>query len=251
MKEVNSISPIDRRPLYIKAINIITEMVETGELPVGSQLPPEGDLAEMLGISRSTLREALGHLESFGVITRQQGRGTFVTASQGPDLLGGIERLETFRELASRAKKNHKVIHRCVEMVKPPKRVQTDLDVDPDTNVFRVEVVESVDDIPCQFLEDYVIANEDKEEELLNYGDSMLTYLIEEQDPPLAYARTKIFSIEASEEIAERLNIKVGKPVIHLVEKLHDSVGKLIGITYLYQVTDHFYFSVTRRVPPR
>ena len=251
MKEVNSISPIDRRPLYIKAINIITEMVESGEMPVGSQLPPEGELAEMLGISRSTLREALGHLESFGVVTRQQGRGTFVTASQGPDFLGGIERLETFRELADRAKKDHQVIHRCVEMVAPPERVQEDLNVDANTNVFRVEIVESVDGITCQFLEDYVIASDDKEEELLNYGDSMLTYLIEEQDPPLAYARSKIYSIPASPDIAERLNIKSGQPVLHLVEKLYDAVGKLIGITYLYQVTDHFYFSVTRRVPPR
>jgi DNA-binding GntR family transcriptional regulator len=251
MKDVNSISPIDRRPLYIKAINVITEMVESGEMPVGSQLPPEGDLADMLGISRSTLREALGHLESFGVVTRQQGRGTFVTASQGPDLLGGIERLETFRELVNRAKKDHKVVHRCVEMVQAPERVQADLDIDPNTNIFRVEIVESVDDIPCQYLEDYVIASEDKEEELLNYGDSMLTYLTEEQDPPLAYARSKIFSIGASPEIADRLNIEVGQPVLHLVEKLYDSVGKLIGITYLYQVTDLFYFSVTRRIPPR
>ena len=251
MKDVNSISPVDRRPLYIKAINVITEKVESGEMPVGSQLPPEGELAEMLGISRSTLREALGHLESFGVVTRQQGRGTFVTASQGPDFLGGIERLETFRELANRANKDHKVIHRCVEMVQPPERVQVDLDIDPNTNVFRVEIVESVDDIPCQFLEDYVIASEDKEEELLNYGDSMLTYLAEEQDPPLSYARSKIFSIGASPEIADRLNIEIGQPVLHLVEKLYDSVGKLIGITYLYQVTEHFYFSVIRRIPPR
>lgn len=251
MKDVDSISPIDRRPLYIRAINVITEKVESGELPVGSQLPPEGELAEMLGISRSTLREALGHLESFGVVTRQQGRGTFVTASQGPEFLGGIERLETFRELANRAKKDHQVVHRCVEMVLPPDHVRTDLNIDPNIYVFRVEVVESVDGIICQFLEDYVLASEDKEEELLNYGESMLTYLVEEQDPPLSYARTKIFSIGASPEIAERLNIDVGQPVLQLVEKLFDAVGKLIGITYLYQVTDEFYFSVTRRVPPR
>ena len=251
MKDVNSISPNDRRPLYVKAINAISEKIESGEMPIGSQLPPEGELAEMLGISRSTLREALGHLESFGVVTRQQGRGTFVTASQGPEFLGGIERLETFRDLAHRSKKDHKVIHRCVEMVQPPEQVQNDLQIGPEKKVFRVEVVESVDDIPCQFLEDYVIASEDKKDDLLNYEDSMLTYLIEEQDPPLSYARTKIFSIGASPELAERLNIEVGQPVLHLVEKLYDSVGTLIGITYLYQVTDHFYFSVTRRVPPR
>ena len=251
MKAVNSISPEDRRPLYVRAINAINEMVEAGELPVGSQLPPEGDLAEMLGISRSTLREALGHLETYGVVTRQQGRGTFVTASQGPDLLGGIERLETFRDLANKARKKHGVIDRCVEVVTASKQLQNDLNVDPDTSLIRVEIIESIDGTPCMFLEDYVIADKEMENELLTYQDSIMTYLIEQKEPPLAYARTKIFAISASSEIAQRLNVKKGQPVLHLLEKMYDAIGDLVGITYMYLLTDQFYFSVTRRVPPR
>lgn len=251
MKGVTAISPKDRRPLYVKAINIITDMVETGELPVGSQLPPEGELAEMLGISRSTLREALGHLETYGMVTRQQGKGTFVTASHGPDLLGGIERLETFRDLAIRAKMNPGVVERKVESVTASEKLQKELKVDPGTKLIRIEIVESVNKSPCMYLEDYIITNEALEEELINYKGSILTYLIECKDPPLSYARTKIFSISANAEIAQKLSIDKGHPVLHLVEKMYDAVGELIAITFMYLVTDQFYFSVTRRVPPR
>jgi len=251
MKDVNSISPVDRRPLYIKAIDVITEKVESGEMPVGSQLPPEGELAEMLGISRSTLREALGHLESFGVVTRQQGRGTFVTASQGPDMLGGIERLETFRELAERSNKKHGVICREVESIIPTEELQQELNIGPDSKLIRVEIVESIDDLPCMYLEDYVIADERMEEEMLSFPGSILTYLIEHNDPPLAYARTKIFSVSASALVADKLSIKENQPVLHLVESMYNAVGDLIALTKMYLITDHFYFSVTRRVPPR
>ena len=60
----NALSLRDRRPLYMQAIDAITEMIESGDLKTGSQLPPEEDFAVQLGISRSTLREALGHLET-------------------------------------------------------------------------------------------------------------------------------------------------------------------------------------------
>ncbi len=251
MEPVKTISPEDRRPLYVKAITAITEMVETGQIPVGSRLPSEAELAEMLGISRSTLREALSHLETYGMVTRQQGRGTFVTVSQGPGVLGGIERLETFRDLADRSKKEHGVIYRKVESITPTEELQRDLKVGPETKLVRVEIVESIEGKPCMYLEDYVIADDKMETELLSYQGSVLTYLIEINDPPLAYARTKIFSICADDLVAGKLSIQRDRPVLHLVEKMYNTVGDLIALTKTYLLTDQFYFSVTRRVPPR
>ncbi|MCW3009587.1 MAG: transcriptional regulator, GntR family with sensor domain protein, partial [Solirubrobacterales bacterium] len=47
-------------------------------LDVGSRLPPERDLAGELGVSRSTVRQALGALAGRGLVERGVGRGTFV-----------------------------------------------------------------------------------------------------------------------------------------------------------------------------
>lgn len=62
----------------------IMGMVERGELKPGERLGAERDLAERLGVSRSTLRQALASLESSGVIRRVPGRGggTFVASGK-------------------------------------------------------------------------------------------------------------------------------------------------------------------------
>lgn len=60
----------------------ITEMIEAeGRFAVGDKLPNENDLAQELGVSRSTLREAVKILTTSGILEIKRGKGTFVTAN--------------------------------------------------------------------------------------------------------------------------------------------------------------------------
>ncbi|THA24517.1 FadR family transcriptional regulator [Streptomyces sp. RKND-216] len=60
-------------------------MVAQGRLTVGEKLPPERALAETLGVSRTTLRDALRELEIKGLVSRRPGRGTVVTVPTDAD----------------------------------------------------------------------------------------------------------------------------------------------------------------------
>jgi GntR family transcriptional regulator len=74
-----------------------------GRYRQGDRLPPEQEVATMLGISRGTLRSALRRLEERGEIVRRQGSGTFVGRSAVPAALGErLERLEPYSSLAER-----------------------------------------------------------------------------------------------------------------------------------------------------
>jgi GntR family transcriptional regulator of arabinose operon len=53
--------------------------VTSGRLKNGDALPTEHQLAEMLNVSRSTIRQTLGELEKEGIVRRVRGKGTFVT----------------------------------------------------------------------------------------------------------------------------------------------------------------------------
>ena len=64
--------------LYHRLQRNIREMIEAGQLQVGDALPSERDLAESLGISRVTVRKAIGGLVAGGLLTQQRGAGTFV-----------------------------------------------------------------------------------------------------------------------------------------------------------------------------
>jgi GntR family transcriptional repressor for pyruvate dehydrogenase complex len=61
----------------------IEGLIRSGELRVGSRLPPEPKLASMLGVSRSSLREALKGLMFLGLIRARPGYGTYIQSSLG------------------------------------------------------------------------------------------------------------------------------------------------------------------------
>ncbi|NUR86923.1 MAG: FadR family transcriptional regulator [Nonomuraea sp.] len=68
------------------AIDKIKQMILSGELTPGSRLPKEADLAERLGLSRNSLREAVRALALINVLDVRQGDGTYVTSLE-PHLL--------------------------------------------------------------------------------------------------------------------------------------------------------------------
>src|SRR5690242_9550233 len=74
-------SPISRpshTTLTDQTVLAIQEAIKQGKFPPGSQLPPEMELLQMMGISRTTLREALRILEEQRFIRKRRGLGTFV-----------------------------------------------------------------------------------------------------------------------------------------------------------------------------
>ncbi|MFG3052703.1 FadR/GntR family transcriptional regulator [Kitasatospora sp. NPDC048239] len=73
-------------PVTDEAIDKIKAMIVSGELRPGSRLPKEADLAERLGLSRNSLREAVKALSLIRVLDVRQGDGTYVTSLE-PDLL--------------------------------------------------------------------------------------------------------------------------------------------------------------------
>jgi GntR family transcriptional repressor for pyruvate dehydrogenase complex len=58
----------------------LREMIHSGELAAGDKLPPERDLAKILGVSRPTLRAGIRSLSAVGILQSKQGAGTFVAA---------------------------------------------------------------------------------------------------------------------------------------------------------------------------
>ncbi|GAA3295782.1 FadR family transcriptional regulator [Dactylosporangium vinaceum] len=69
-----------------EAIDKIKGMITSGELGPGDRLPKESDLAERLGLSRNSLREAVKALSMIRVLDVRRGDGTYVTSLE-PDLL--------------------------------------------------------------------------------------------------------------------------------------------------------------------
>jgi GntR family transcriptional regulator len=66
------------RPLYLQVRDVLVQRIVVGHWKPGATLPNETQLAQQLGISIGTVRKALDLMEVERIVTRRQGRGTFV-----------------------------------------------------------------------------------------------------------------------------------------------------------------------------
>ncbi len=73
-------------PRYIEVADDIRSEIRSGQTPVGSFLPSEPVLAERMGVSRTTIRAALSHLQRLGIVTRRRGAGTRIEAEEAAPL---------------------------------------------------------------------------------------------------------------------------------------------------------------------
>jgi DNA-binding GntR family transcriptional regulator len=97
------VRPAGRPSLVDGAERALRNWLAPGRYRPGDRLPPEHEVASMLGVSRGTLRSALQRLEESGEIVRRQGSGTFVGRMAVPTAFGErLERLEPYSSVAQR-----------------------------------------------------------------------------------------------------------------------------------------------------
>lgn len=110
------IQAVEPRRLYRQVADQLRQLINAGEFPVGTRLPTERELAEQLGISRPTVREALIALEVEGHIRIRVGSGIFVNAASEappptPDFNEGPLELLRAREFIEGAIASEAAVH--------------------------------------------------------------------------------------------------------------------------------------------
>jgi GntR family transcriptional regulator, transcriptional repressor for pyruvate dehydrogenase complex len=83
MNQSSPIQPPDRQRVDEQIAASIADAILDGAFPPGSTLPPERDLAEQLGVNRTSLRQGLARLQQMGLVEARQGSGTVVRDPEG------------------------------------------------------------------------------------------------------------------------------------------------------------------------
>jgi GntR family transcriptional regulator, transcriptional repressor for pyruvate dehydrogenase complex len=74
----DDLEPVRRTKVYSEVASQIHRLIADGRLKPGDRLPPERELAEMFGVSRSSVRDAIRVLEMRGLVEPKHGEGTLV-----------------------------------------------------------------------------------------------------------------------------------------------------------------------------
>jgi DNA-binding transcriptional regulator YhcF (GntR family) len=116
--------PLDRDsgvPLGVQLAERLTTAVRSGELNPGDQLPSVRQMASLAGVNVNTVRTVYGRLEQQGLLSSEQGRGTFVQGDQADRASDREYRRELLRQIGELERQAaYYTRHRIVGAPEPP-----------------------------------------------------------------------------------------------------------------------------------
>lgn len=240
----------DSRPLYLQAEEALNRMIHDGTYGPGDRLPPEPELAEQLGISRATLREALRSFEDRGLITRRRGKGTFVNTPK-PVIESGLERLESLDSLARRMGLVCTTENLEIEEQTASEDVAAKLDISPGSPIIAVGRTKATNAIPVAYMYDVLPADVTDVERLrAEFGGSVVDFLLEKEQLPLSFARTSIVAMRAGHAVGAKLRVKPSTVVLLLEEVTYTQDNQVVDYSRNYFLPSFFEFHLIRRIVP-
>ena len=133
-------------PLYSQIVNTVKRNLSAGTLSAGELLPSEAELCRAYNVSRSTVRQAIGILESEGLVVRKQGKGTFVAA---PKVRRRTENVYSFTGDIRAMGMTPSSTLIDFDVIQPTPDIVKVLELrDPDARVYRFTRIRNVNDEP-------------------------------------------------------------------------------------------------------
>ena len=233
------------KPVLVKSK--LRALIDQGVYPPGSQLPAETKLADMLGVSRTTLREVLHLLEEDGVLLRRQGIGTYVRKTHS-FVLSPLEASAPPSVIIRSAGANPGT--RSIEIAEEQADVTaaSRLSIEPGSVIVKMKKVRTADSVPVLYsidmFEKSILGDEDVP---LNIGESVANFIEEMCDKRAVHSECKVVPVVADNTLSKKLQVELHSPIF-LIDTIEYDEGEHPLIYCLdYWVSDFVDFRITRR----
>jgi GntR family transcriptional regulator len=230
-------------PYYIQLMDILREKVQQAEWRPGDQIPGEQDLCERYQVSRTVVRQALRELEFEGVITRQKGKGTFISLPKISE--GLVQKLTGFyQDMVERGlKPGSQVLHQ--EVTPANEKVARFLSILPGEKVIDIQRLRFINDEPIQLVTTYIpfeicpsLATADLS------SQSLYAFLEKECGIYISKGHRYIEAVLANDYEAELLGIECGSPLLMLDSVSYTEDGQPIEYYHALHRGDRSRFEV-------
>lgn len=221
---------------------VLRDRILSGAAAYGTRLATENELADIHGVSRVTVRRALGELERERLIERRRSVGTRVIYRPSPapmtaDISGVLANLADMGRRTA-------VKLLAFDYVPAEGAVAEALGAPADHLLQRSVRVRSVDGLPFSYLTTHVpesVSVTFSEQEL---ATRPLLDLIERAGVKVGHARQRISAVLAGPEAAAALDLHSGSPLIELVRVVYDRDGR--GVEHLHALyrPDRYAFEI-------
>jgi GntR family transcriptional regulator len=228
-------------PRHLQIQRVLRGRIESGEWDGDHPIPTEMKLLEEFGVSRTTIREALGVLTRDGLIARHRGRGSFVQPRvEGPPavtnlILGYQAQIKVIR----------------AETTAAPAHIAAALGVERGSPVTRLVRLENVDGAPLAVAVNYMptaLGRRIRPRDLTRI--SLLEFLRDRRRMPLGTIHQAIEARLPDVETAGLLGTDLTRPVLAVRLVVTDAAGRAVEVSDTFYRADRYRYEVETRLPP-
>lgn len=221
---------------------VLRDRIVSGAFGFGAKLPTENELAQYHGVSRVTVRRALGELERERFIERRPSAGTRVIFRPSP----GPVTADISGVLANLADMGRRTTAKLIafEYVPAEGAIAEALGVGPDTLLQRAVRVRALDRVPFSHLTTHIpesVAVTFSKQEL---AARPLLELLERAGVKVEHARQRISAALATPDVAAALEVRTGSPLIELVRLVRDQSGRAVEHLHAFYRPDRYAFEM-------
>ena len=228
-----------RTPLHVQLALQLEAAIQGGELPVGSRLSNEVDLAEAYGLSRPTVRQAIARLVDQGLLVRKRGVGTQVVGNSG-QVRRSLELTSLYDDLAAAHRKPETDVLRF-GVAPATADVAAALQCEEGDRVLRLERLRRADGEPLALMRNW-LPPDLLETDPATLAERGLYQLLRAEGVRLKVAHQTISAIPASLEQARLLSEEPGAPLLATTRITYDDHGQPVEYgSHLYRASRYSF----------
>jgi GntR family transcriptional regulator len=227
-------------PLYHQIFLILRDRIVSGQLPSGTLLPGEQEMAKLLGVSRITVKRTLNELAARGLVHRHRGRGTTVAGNAIIPMVSGS--FNTLLESLQREGLQTDVELLDVREEEAGPDIAARLEIKPEQMVQRAVRLRKMNREPFSYLVNYIplaIARRYSLEELATL--SMLTLLERAGEPPQE-AEQWISAVAAPPAMSSVLDVAIGSPLLKVARIMRGTRRRPVQFIEAHYRPDRFHY---------
>ncbi|MGQ5426418.1 GntR family transcriptional regulator [Thermophilibacter sp. ZX-H3] len=212
--------------LYDQIKDDLLSKIKDGTYPEGQTIPSELELAEIYGVSRPTIRQALQILVSDGYLEKRRRRGTVVTKPKvSQSFTMSISSFEDAMRLAGRLPKTKVLVFK---RERANAEVEKRLELTRGQDVFKLVRLRYADDLPNVFVESYIPCALYPGLDSFDFNESSLYAAMDACGNPVMTARRRLEVIKADGAAAALLDVEAGDPLLLFHTVARDASGTAV-----------------------
>ena len=229
----------------------LRQAIARGTFRPGAQLPTEAELCQMLGVSRTVVREALRVLEEDGLVTRRHGVGTFV---RDHPILKNLNFNFGITEMIESAGMRSGTSYLAIRSESADQEIAEQLRVAVGTALVTVERVRTADGRPVVYsldtLPESVLKRADFDPQLLR-TQSIYNILQASLGQVIEYGIARLLPMTGPDFVTTKLDLPPGALTLYIVQTDYSPDDEPLVYSREYHLPDAFDFIVWRRGPTR